>query len=327
MNHLFGENQFAKLGCLQLVNVTVVPNFNDFFSTKQTFTCQPIGRQLGKKWPRTSLWIDLVLGERSRRRKVFHGHQMIMIRIHEVKGAAGNSGRIWSRVSDNQAMAGIFISFEGIDGAGKSSHLQALAETFRAGAPHKRQVLVTREPGGTALSERLREMVLHEPMDALTEAFLVFAARREHIVQVIAPALARGDVVLCDRFTDASFAYQGAGRRFDLETLSKLEHATQDICRLDTNLVSNITLSHGILQPSLTLLFEVPPAVAAQRLAAARDPDKFESQDLAFFERVVSGYAARIEADRKRFVRINGNQSIDHVRAEVMTAVRSRGYL
>lgn len=224
-------------------------------------------------------------------------------------------------------MTGIFISFEGIDGAGKSSHIQALAQAFEAARHDERGVVLTREPGGTALSERLRELILHEPMDALTEALLVFAARREHIVQVIAPALARGDVVLCDRFTDASFAYQGAGRGFDLEMLSKLEHAAQDLCRLPTDLASKIPLKNGILQPDLTLLFEVPPQVAAERLASARQPDKFESQDVAFFERVVSGYAARVAADPQRFVRINGHQGLSQVRSDVMAAVKERGYL
>ncbi len=231
-------------------------------------------------------------------------------------------------------MAGIFISFEGIDGAGKSSHVQALAQAFRAAASAAaleaklvRSVVLTREPGGTMLAEKLRELILHEPMDALTEALLVFAARREHIVQVIAPALARGDVVLCDRFTDASFAYQGAGRGFDIDMLSKLERSAQDIRRLKGDLVSKIRLQQGILQPDLTLLFEVPPQVAAERLAQARVPDKFESQDVAFFERVASGYAARVAGDPQRFERINGHQSLDQVRADVMAAVRMRGFL
>lgn len=224
-------------------------------------------------------------------------------------------------------MTGLFISFEGIDGAGKSSHIQALAQAFRDHAPAGQQVVLTREPGGTALSERLRELILHEPMDALTEALLVFAARREHIVQVIAPALCRGDVVLCDRFTDASFAYQGAGRSFSLETLSKLEHSAQDLSGLDADFCSKIKLQNGLLQPDLTLLFEVPPLVAAQRLATAREPDKFESQNQAFFERVAAGYAARVAENPKRFARINGHQSLEQVRTDVMTAVRERGFL
>jgi dTMP kinase len=227
----------------------------------------------------------------------------------------------------NTPMQGIFISFEGIDGAGKSSHIQALAQAFQGGLTAGRQVILTREPGGTGLSERLRELILHEPMDALTEALLVFAARREHIVQVIAPALARGDVVLCDRFTDASFAYQGAGRGFDLQVLSKLEHSAQDLSGLEADLASKIRLQDGLLQPDLTLLFEVPPQVAAQRLALARQPDKFESQNLQFFERVAAGYAARVAAHPQRFARIDGHQSLQEVRAKVMQAVRERGFL
>src|SRR5262245_36913705 len=121
-------------------------------------------------------------------------------------------------------MGGQFVTFEGIDGAGKSSHIDALAAWLRA---RGREVVVTREPGGTELAERLRALVLHEPMDALTEALLVFAARRDHVVQRIEPALARGAVVLCDRFTDASFAYQGGGRGFDLGVLDTLERWVQ----------------------------------------------------------------------------------------------------
>lgn len=225
-------------------------------------------------------------------------------------------------------MTGKFISFEGIDGAGKSSHIDALAKAF--GASHSLRegsVVLTREPGGTPLSERLRELILHEPMDALSEALLVFAARREHIVQVIVPALLRGDVVLCDRFTDASFAYQGAGRGFNLEMLSNLERSAQEVKGLPTDLASKFRSNRGLLQPDLTLLFEVPPQVAAQRLAQARQPDKFESQDLAFFERVASGYAARVAAEPQRFVRINGHQSLEQVRSDVMTAVKDRGFL
>jgi dTMP kinase len=215
---------------------------------------------------------------------------------------------------------GIFISFEGIDGAGKSSHIAALADAFKAQGS---TVVQTREPGGTPLGERLREMILHEPMDALTEALLVFAARREHLLQVIEPALARGDVLLCDRFTDATFAYQGAGRGFNLKTLSFLELATQ----YSKGLELQNPASQGIRQPHLTVWFDVPPAVAAQRLQAARTPDKFESQSQAFFERVVSGYAARAAEQPTRFARINGNQAMEAVRAEVLAAVRAKGYL
>jgi dTMP kinase len=206
---------------------------------------------------------------------------------------------------------GIFISFEGIDGAGKSSHIEALAQAY---ADQGHRVTRTREPGGTALSEQLREMLLHQRMDPLTEALLMFAARREHVVQVIEPALQRGDVVLCDRFTDATFAYQGYGRGFDLEVLKTLEQWVQH---------SGST----VRQPDLTLWFDVPPAVAAERLAQARTPDKFEAMPQAFFERVAHGYASRMQADPTRFARINGHQALDAVRAEVMAVCQARGGL
>lgn len=220
-------------------------------------------------------------------------------------------------------MHGIFITFEGIDGAGKSSHIESLADTFRA---QGHVVVLTREPGGTALGERLREMILHEPMDALTEALLVFAARREHLVQVIEPALARGDVVLCDRFTDATFAYQGAGRGFDHQTLSFLEHTVQIPCAPEAK---NALKTRGLQerQPDLTLFFDVPPQVAAERLASARVPDKFESQSVAFFTRVAQGYAARMAASAQRFARINGHQALEAVRAEVVAAVKAKGFV
>lgn len=206
---------------------------------------------------------------------------------------------------------GVFISFEGIDGAGKSSHIEALEQAYVAQGC---LVTRTREPGGTALSEQLRDMLLHQRMDPLTEVLLMFAARREHVVQVIEPALQRGDVVLCDRFTDASFAYQGYGRGFDLDVLKTLEQWVQHT-------------GNTVRQPDLTLWFDVPPAVAAERLAQARTPDKFEAMPQAFFERVAHGYASRMQADPKRFARINGHQALDVVRAEVMAACQARGGL
>jgi dTMP kinase len=206
---------------------------------------------------------------------------------------------------------GIFISFEGIDGAGKSSHIEALEQAYLA---QGRRVTRTREPGGTPLSEQLRDMLLHQRMDALTEALLMFAARREHVVQVIEPALQRGDVLLCDRFTDATFAYQGYGRGFDLEVLKTLEQWVQKS-------------GDSVRQPDLTLWFDVPPAVAAERLAQARTPDKFEAMPQAFFERVAHGYASRMQADPRRFARINGHQSLDKVRAEVMAVCQAQGGL
>jgi len=206
---------------------------------------------------------------------------------------------------------GIFISFEGIDGAGKSSHIEALEQAYLA---QGRRVTRTREPGGTPLSEQLRDMLLHQRMDPLTEALLMFAARREHVVQVIEPALQRGDVLLCDRFTDATFAYQGYGRGFDLDILTALEQWVQ----------SNGT---RVRQPDLTLWFDVPPAVAAERLAQARTPDKFEAMPQAFFERVAHGYAMRMQADPDRFARINGHQALEVVRTEVLVTCQARGGL
>jgi len=201
---------------------------------------------------------------------------------------------------------GRFVSFEGIDGAGKSSHIDALAAWLRErGAT----VVLTREPGGTPLAERLRELFLHEPMDALTEALLMFAARRDHLRQSIEPALLRGDVVLCDRFTDATFAYQGAGRGFDQGVLERLEAWVQ-----------------AGRQPDLTLWFDVPPAEAARRRAAARAADRLEREDEAFFARVREGYARRAAADPGRFVRIDAAQPLEAVRNEAIAALASRGW-
>lgn len=200
--------------------------------------------------------------------------------------------------------AGRFVTFEGIDGAGKSSHLEAATTWLQS-----RGVVVhgTREPGGTALAEQLREAVLHQPMDALTESLLVFAARRDHLVQRIEPALARGELVLCDRFTDATFAYQGGGRGQSIDVLSQLERWV-----------------HGHRQPDLTLWFDLPAAEAAARRAAARAPDRFERQDEGFFERVRQGYLARLNADPRRFVRIEATGKLGEVRQRVLDALASQ---
>jgi dTMP kinase len=206
-------------------------------------------------------------------------------------------------------MAGLFISFEGIDGAGKSTHIDRLAQAFKA---QGRAVTLSREPGGTPLAERLRQMVLNEPMDAMTEALLVFAARRDHIGQVIAPALARGDVVLCDRFTDATFAYQGGGRGFDWAMLEQLEHWVQGT---------------PPLQPDLTVWFDLPPAVAAQRLAGARVPDRFEAQPQDFFEQVAAGYGKRCDGEPARFARIAADLSPEQVWGDVHRTVVAKGWL
>jgi dTMP kinase len=165
-------------------------------------------------------------------------------------------------------------------------------------------VVHTREPGGTPLAEKLRDMVLHDAMDPLCEALLVFAARRDHLQQCIEPALAQGQVVLCDRFTDATFAYQGSGRGFDLDVLGQLEHWVQQ----------------G-RQPDLTLWFDVEPSVAARRRAQARVADRFESQDIAFFDRVRAGYAARQHLAPRRFAVVDAGRPLEQVRLAVESAL------
>jgi dTMP kinase len=211
--------------------------------------------------------------------------------------------------------SGLFISFEGIDGAGKSSHVESLAQEFRA---QGRAVTVTREPGGTPLAEKLRALALNDLMDPLTEALVMFAARRDHLLQVIEPALARGEVVLCDRFTDATFAYQGHGRGFDLQVLAGLERWVQTVAALPAG---------RLRQPHLTLWFDLAPEIAAQRLAGARAPDKFESQPVEFFRRVAAGYAARSVADPARFARLDADQPREVVWNAVLVAMREHGWL
>jgi len=213
------------------------------------------------------------------------------------------------------AQTGLFISFEGIDGAGKSSHIEALAAAFRG---QGLTVVTTREPGGTPLAEKLRALLLHDSMDALTEAFLVFAGRRDHLRHVIEPALARGEVVLCDRFTDATFAYQGGGRGFDLEALSVLERLTQ------TGLAERPDLMR---EPDLTFLFDLPPRVAAARLADARSPDRFEALDVAFFDRVAQGYANRAAGAPQRFARLDAAQERSQVWQQLVAVLVLRGWL
>ena len=211
--------------------------------------------------------------------------------------------------------SGLFISFEGIDGAGKSTHVDALADAFRAAG---RTVVRTREPGGTPLGEQLRALALNDAMDPLTEALLMFAARREHLLQVIEPALARGEVVLCDRFTDATFAYQGGGRGFDAGVLGTLEQWVQAVPGVAAG---------QLRQPDLTIWFDLAPSVAARRLAGARVPDKFESQPEAFFARVAAGYAQRAQAAPGRFLRIDAAQPREAVWQAVRQGLRDRGVL
>ena len=214
---------------------------------------------------------------------------------------------------------GLFISFEGIDGAGKSSHIEGLAQAFR---DQGRVVTLTREPGGTPLAEKLRALMLHEAMDPLTEALIAFAARRDHLVQVIEPALVRGEVVISDRFTDATFAYQGAGRGFDWNQLLILERMAQTGTALQADLAENF-----LREPDMTIWFDLPAEVAAERLATARVPDRFEAQPGEFFARVAQGYADRAKAAPQRFARIDANTSRHAVWQQVTQAVVRRGWL
>ena len=202
-------------------------------------------------------------------------------------------------------MRGTFITLEGLDGAGKSTHLTYLVELLRK---QGRTIVQTREPGGTPLGEKLRALLLAEPMHLETEALLMFAARREHIAQVIEPALTRGDWVVCDRFTDASFAYQGGGRGLAVEKLETLEAWVQN----------------G-LTPDLTLLFDVPTEVALGRVQGmGRELDRFEQEKLDFFERVRAAYLARARKDERRVRLIDGSQSIPAIQ-QLLEQIASSG--
>lgn len=201
-------------------------------------------------------------------------------------------------------MTGRFISFEGIDGAGKSTHIKAVADWFRARGA---DVQLSREPGGTPLAETLRDIVLKQPMGALTELLLMFAGRRDHVETVIKPALAAGKTLLCDRFTDASFAYQGSGRGLPLPVLDSLADWVQE----------------GT-EPELTLWFDLPAAQAAARRANAREADRIEQLDLDFFERVRTGYAARAAQAPQRIVRIDASGTVEQVGAAVLAVLEQR---
>jgi dTMP kinase len=187
-----------------------------------------------------------------------------------------------------------FITFEGVDGAGKSTHLAWFAGELRQ---RGHDVVITREPGGTSLGEQLREILLNQAMSIGTEAMLMFAARLEHIEQVIKPALRAGKWVVSDRFSDASFAYQGGGRGMDWNKLSQLEQWV-----------------HHDLQPDLTLFFDVPVEVAKQRLANNVSLDRFEQEQSDFFERVRAGYHRRVQQNPQRYVVIDAAQTLDMVK-------------
>jgi dTMP kinase len=194
-------------------------------------------------------------------------------------------------------MTGKFITLDGVDGAGKSTHLGFVADWLRQ---QGREVIVTREPGGTPLGETLRELLLHREMDADTELLLMFAARQEHLAQLILPALARGAWVLSDRFTDASYAYQCGGRGIAVERIAALEAWVQ----------------RGF-SPDLTLLFDVPPEVAEARRSAARAADRFEREADSFFNRVRQAYLDRAQGDPKRIRVLDARRSIAELQTEI----------
>jgi dTMP kinase len=209
-------------------------------------------------------------------------------------------------VSTKQSMAeGRFITFEGIDGAGKSTQIAAAIEWVRS---HRHEVIQSREPGGTPLGEKLRALLLQDPMHLETEALLMFAARREHLAQVIEPALMRGTWVVCDRFSDASFAYQAGGRGLSEDKFRVLE-----------------TWTHPTRQPDLTFLFDLSPQVAAQRLAVGREQaDRFEREKKDFFERVRAAYLVRARDSGGRIVVIDADRDPQVICAEVLRCLEER---
>jgi len=209
-----------------------------------------------------------------------------------------------SRVASNGKARGRFITLEGVDGAGKSTHLPWIAERLRAAG---REVLVTREPGGTPLAEKLRALVLAEPMDGLSETLMMFAARADHVQAVILPALGRGHWVLCDRFTDATLAYQGAGKGVAADLITRLAE-----------------LTHPGLAPDQTLVFDCPYDVSRARLCAAgRTLDRFETQERAFFERVRGAYQELALAEPGRVFLIDGAKAEKEVKLLVEKVIIS----
>lgn len=200
-------------------------------------------------------------------------------------------------------MAGLFITLEGMDGAGKSTHIPTILQLLASGG---REVVSTREPGGTPLGEELRELLLHREMHVETESLLMFAARAEHLQQVILPALQRDAIVVSDRFTDASYAYQCGARGLPMHKMQQLEQWVQ-----------------GELQPDVTLLFDVPVEVSLQRLASARTPDKFEAQGAEFFARLRSQYLKRAAEYPQRFRVIDAHRPLEEVKKTVEEIILS----
>jgi dTMP kinase len=202
-----------------------------------------------------------------------------------------------SPIPSEAPVRGRFITFEGIDGAGKSTHIQHVVELLRS---RGLTVVLTREPGGTPAAEALREVLLHRPMTAQAEVLVAFAARADHLSQVIRPALAAGQWVVSDRFTDSTFAYQGGGRAVDWHWLKTLEAQVQAEC-----------------EPDLTIWFDLPAQVAAQRRAAARAADRFEQEDLHFFAAVRAGYQRRMDETASRFILINAEHSVENIKKQL----------
>ena len=204
----------------------------------------------------------------------------------------------------NPYRPGLFVTLEGIDGAGKSTQLQALVDILQAAG---RKVVLTREPGGTEIGEKIRDLLLHQPMRPATEALLMFAARQEHVLQVIEPALLQGKDVVCDRFTAATLAYQGGGKGIPP-------------CRLE----AIADWVHPGLKPDLTVLIDVPPEVAAQRLVQTRQRDRFEEEGVEFFARVRSNYLQQAEAAPAQWLIVDGTQSPEVVRKNIVDHLRKR---
>ena len=201
-------------------------------------------------------------------------------------------------------MKGFFLTIEGVDGAGKSSHMERISTCFKA---HRYDIVTTREPGGTPLAERLREILLSQNMSLETELLLMFAARQEHINQLIKPALSAGRAVICDRFTDSSFAYQGGGRQMSHQKIQSL-----------------VDLVHPELEPDLTLLFDLPLEIARARMLRERQLDRFEQEQADFFERVRAAYLKRANDDPERFVIIDSSQPKERVAKRVCQAINDR---
>ena len=201
-------------------------------------------------------------------------------------------------------MRGVFVTLEGVDGAGKSSHIEYIADAVRAsGRPH---VIVTREPGGTDLAERLRQAILSEPMTPLMETLLVFAARADHVAKVIRPALEAGTSVICDRFTDATLAYQGAGKGVAADLIERLAEA-----------------AHPGLSPDRTLVFDCPYEVARERLAkTGRALDRFEREDKAFFTRVRGAYLERAKGEPSRMRIVDASRDFASVHQAIRQALK-----